>query len=72
MQSKETWIRRKLTLPRDDNGQIRPQNQTILNKELSLHYDMHSDLNDIENLNVKNKYSENIKRYLQSIDLLDK
>ena len=72
VQSKETWIRRKLTLPRDDNGQIRPQNQTILNKELSLHYDMHSDLNDIENLNVKNKYSENIKRYLQSIDLLDK
>jgi hypothetical protein len=69
VQSTESWIRRKLTLPRDDNGQIRPQNQTILNTEIIGVYDMHNDLNDVENVDVKNKYSQNIKNYLQSIDL---
>ena len=28
---------------------------------------MHNDLNDIENINVKNKYSENVKKYLNLI-----
>ena len=72
VQSKETWLRRKLTLPRDDNGNLRDRNLTILNTPILDGYNMHNDLCDVENLSIKNKYSENIKNYLCSIDLFDK
>lgn len=69
VQSKESWIRRKLTLPRDDDGQLRKKNLTILNNPIHINYNMHNDLCDVENLSVKDKYSENIKSYLKSIGL---
>jgi hypothetical protein len=69
VQSKESWIRRKLTLPRDDNGNLRNKNLTILNTPIHANYNMHNDFCDVENLSVKEKYSENIKNYLQTIGL---
>jgi len=67
VQSKETYLRRKLTLPRDDNGTIRPNNQTIMNQTLTENYSIDNDLNDIINTSVRDKYSEKIKLYLKSI-----
>jgi hypothetical protein len=67
VQSKETYLRRKLTLPRDDDGTIRPNNLTIMNKQLTENYSIDNDLNDIINTSVRDKYSEKIKLYLKSI-----
>jgi hypothetical protein len=72
VQSKETWLRRKLTLPRDDNGNLRDKTLTIMNTPISDDYNMHNDYCDVENLSIKNKYSNNIKKYLKSIGLFDK
>jgi hypothetical protein len=60
-QSEETFIKRKILLPRDDWGVHRTQEETRLGN------DFHSKYNDIENFSVKNKYSENIHKYLESI-----
>jgi hypothetical protein len=63
VQSKETYLRRKLTLPRDDNG---TQGDKANRQEFySLEY-----LNEVENCSVKNKYSEKIREYLLSISEL--
>ena len=60
-QSQETFIKRKVRLPRDDWGVYRTEEQTnIVNN-------FHLNCNDVENLSVKNKYSENIHKYLESI-----
>jgi hypothetical protein len=54
-QSEETFIKRKLNVPRDDNGEKR-------------HYDnvkeIHNQYNIIENMQPKNKYAEYIKLFL--------
>ena len=60
VQSKETYMRRKLTLPRDDDG---TQGDKAKRQEYySLNY-----LNEVENYSIKNKYSEKIRHYLISI-----
>ena len=48
-QSEETYINRKINLPRDDNGENRNQED-----------DIHNKFNDIENNDTKNKYDETI------------
>lgn len=53
-QSEETYLRRKVNLPTDDTGIFR--NNDIQN--------IHNCWNGHENLFPKNKYSENIKRFL--------
>jgi hypothetical protein len=72
VQSKETWLRRKLTLPRDDDGNLRDKTLTILNTPIFDDYNMHNDYCDVQNLSITQKYSENIKNYLRSIGLFDK
>jgi hypothetical protein len=65
VQSKETYLRRKLTLPRDDDGTSK---ENANRQEFySLEY-----LNEIENYTIKNKYSEQIKKYLESIGEMQK
>lgn len=54
-QSEETYIKRKINLPRADNGQFRSK---IPNIHL-LH-------NDIENLSPKEKYSSQVKLFLEA------
>ena len=57
-QSQETFLKRK-GFPRDDTGTYREINdQTIKN--------LHNEFNDVDNLYPKNKYSENIKAFLQN------
>jgi hypothetical protein len=54
-QSEETFTKRKLTLPRDDNGEHRQMNIT----------EIHNQNNSTENIYPKNKYSEGIKKFLK-------
>ena len=62
-QSEETFIQRKINLPRDDRGSIR---------ELDINdiENIHNQFNDVENNYPKNKYSEKIKKFLQKHDKL--
>ena len=53
-QSEETYINRKILLPRDDNAQTRQVEENI-----------HEKHNSTENVLVKNKYSERINRLLE-------
>ena len=53
-QSEESYIRRKVNLPRDDSNAFR--NNDVKN--------IHNCWNGHENLFPKNKYSENIKKFL--------
>ena len=53
-QSEETYIKRKINLKRDDNGEYREKNNNI-----------HSQYNIIENNFPKTKYAENIKKFLK-------
>ena len=55
-QSEETYLRRKINLPTDDTGIFR--NNDVKN--------IHNSSNSHENLFPKNKYSENIKKFLES------
>jgi hypothetical protein len=55
-QSEESYIYRKINLPRDDNSMFRQIEENI-----------HGKHNSIENLLVKNKYSEKIHNLLASI-----
>jgi hypothetical protein len=53
-QSEETYLRRKINLPMDDTGTFR--NNDVQN--------IHNCWNNNENLFPKNKYSENVKKFL--------
>ena len=55
-QSEETYIKRKVNLPRDDNGEKRHQ-ENIKN--------IHNQFNSIENTYPKNKYAGKIKIFLK-------
>ena len=57
-QSEETYINRKFRLPRDDAT-------TFRNKEENIH----NRYNDVDNMNLVNKYLEPIKRYLNFIKI---
>ena len=56
-QSEETFISRKITLPRDDTGEMR----CSLNVK-----GIHNEFNDHENLQPKLKYADNVKKFLES------
>ena len=53
-QSEQTYIERKLNLPRDDNGTYRKEDFKKI----------HNQYNDIDNNQSKIKYSENVKKFL--------
>lgn len=55
-QSEETYTKRKLNLPRDDNGEHRKLNNIT---------EIHNQFNSIENNDPKNKYAQNIKAFLK-------
>jgi hypothetical protein len=67
VQSEETYVRRKLKMPRDDWGSFRDSCVTLLGHKVTAEYTMHNEFNDVENFSVKNKYLENIKKYLKDI-----
>jgi hypothetical protein len=54
-QSEETFIKRKIDLPRDDNGEHRQMNVA----------EIHNQHNSTENNYPKNKYTEGIKKFLK-------
>jgi hypothetical protein len=54
-QSEETYIKRKIKLPRDDNNEFRQYDQNI-----------HEKHNLVENVLVKDKYADAIKNFLES------
>ena len=54
-QSEETYTKRKLSVPRDDTGEMRSGDVKTI----------HNSSNDIDNLHPKSRYSENIKRFLE-------
>jgi hypothetical protein len=60
VQSKETYLRRKLTLPRDDDG------TQGVNANREEYYSLNH-LNEVDNYSIRNKYSEQIRLYLGSI-----
>jgi len=55
-QSEESYINRKIHLPRDDNSLFRQMEDNI-----------HGKHNSVENLGVKNKYAERINAYLEKL-----
>jgi hypothetical protein len=57
-QSEETFRRRKGLLPRDDTGEKR----IITEHDIK---NLHAAFNDVDNLDPKNRYSENIKKFLE-------
>jgi hypothetical protein len=57
-QSEESYIKRKINLPRDDNSQFR-----------TIEEDIHNKHNEVENLIVKNKYLNNIKELFKKKNL---
>jgi len=59
-QSEESYINRKINLPRDDNSLYRRIEENI-----------HGKHNEIENLSVKNKYADKIKNFLSSLKKID-
>jgi hypothetical protein len=56
-QSEETYINRKILLPRDDCGEFRTKIDNL-----------HSQYNDVENNLVRDKYSKNIKIFMKEKD----
>jgi hypothetical protein len=59
-QSEETFIKRKIQLPRDDRGVMRNFNIDDITN-------IHNEFNDIENNEPKIKYANNIKSFLEKI-----
>ena len=59
-QSEETYINRKLKLPRDDTSSFRKEDKNI--------HDKH---NEVDNLSVKNKYLDNLKKILEPKEPLE-
>lgn len=57
-QSEETFRRRKGLLPRDDTG----TNRNISEDEIK---NLHKSYNDVDNLEPKDRYSENVKKFLE-------
>jgi hypothetical protein len=55
-QSEETYIKRKVNLPRDDTGEKRHQENIK---------DIHNQFNSIENIYPKNKYANKVKIFLK-------
>jgi hypothetical protein len=55
-QSEETFTKRKINLPRDDNGEHRQMNIT----------EIHNQFNSTENNYPKNKYADEIKEFLKT------
>jgi len=55
-QSEETFTKRKLILPRDDNGEHRQMNHIE---------EIHNQFNSNENNDPKNKYAEKVKQFLK-------
>ena len=55
-QSEESYINRKINLPRDDNSMFRQMEENI-----------HAKHNEIENLSVKNRYAERISILLKNL-----
>lgn len=53
-QSEETYLNRKINLPRDDTSTLREKDENI-----------HTKHNEIVNEDPKNKYSENIKKFIE-------
>jgi len=60
-QSKESCLKRKFNLPRDDNGGMRGLDLSVLKL-----------YNDVDNFELKNKYSENVKNKMKEITRLNK
>jgi hypothetical protein len=54
--SAETCLKRKFILPRDDNGGMRGVDLSVLTL-----------YNDVDNFELKNKYSENVKNKVKEI-----
>ena len=67
VQSEETYIKRKLNIPRDDWGSFRDKKLTIGGFPITENYNIHSEFNDTINTLVKTKYSTKIKNYLENI-----
>jgi hypothetical protein len=57
-QSEETYRRRKGVLPKDDNGGFRQITDNDINN-------LHNQFNDIDNLDPKTRYADNIKQFLE-------
>jgi len=55
-QSEETFTKRKLILPRDDNGEHRKLDNIV---------EIHNQYNSIQNDDPKNKYAEDVKNFLK-------
>lgn len=60
-QSEETFIKRKINLPCDDTG----VNRYIKKEDIK---NMHNQFNDVENNEVKNKYSKQIHLFLEKYE----
>ena len=56
-QSEETYIKRKVDLPRDDTGRFRNAIKNI-----------HLYHNEVQNLDPKEKYASRVKMFLESYD----
>ena len=57
-QSEETYRNRKGLLPKDDTGGFRQITDTDINN-------LHNQYNDIDNLEPKTRYADNIKKFLE-------
>ena len=68
VQSEETYIKRKIILPRDDWGSFREKNITLKGVPITENYNIHSEYNEVINTLVQRKYSEKIKRFLKDIE----
>jgi len=61
-QSKETFIRRKISFPRDDSGTSRGLSQKAIDN-------LHNSFNQVLNEYPKLKYAENINKFLKSVPI---
>jgi hypothetical protein len=57
-QSEETYVKRKGLLPADDTGKFRRITHDCIDN-------LHKQYNDVDNLEPKCKYSENVKKFLE-------
>jgi len=58
-QSEETYIRRKGLFPRDDNGDYRQKTDDLI-------HNIHNKYNDVDNLDPKTRYADNIKKFIEN------
>jgi hypothetical protein len=61
-QSEETFIKRKILLPSDDTG----ENRNLIDYDIK---NIHTQFNDVENNEVKNKYSKKIHLFLEKYNI---